>query len=149
MRPSFDRNIEYLVTHAPRPDMRRSKDSTEATKHFIDLERYGPDAATRMPMDWETAVKLYSKYSLLKYGYVPYHVLYMKSKLTGAFKTGNKDSILFYAADIGHYIGDANVPLHTTVNYDEQLTNHRGLHSFCESLIPELLFGDFNPPAGH
>jgi hypothetical protein len=62
----------------------------------------------------------------------------MKDRLTGAFRARNKDSILFYAADLGHYIGDANVPLHTTVNYDGQLTNQKGLHSLWESMIPEL-----------
>jgi hypothetical protein len=61
----------------------------------------------------------------------------MKEKLTEAFKTSNKDSILFYAADMGHYIGDANVPLHVTSNYDGQLTNQKGLHSLWESVIPE------------
>ena len=38
----------------------------------------------------------------------------MKEKLTAAFQDrGNKDSILFYAADMGHYISDSHVPLHT------------------------------------
>ncbi len=135
--PFFYQNIEYLVNNAPRPDVRRNQDSTEATKHFIDLEMFGKDAVTKMPEDWASAVKLYSKDSLLKYGYVPYHIVYMKEKLTEAFKTSNKDSILFYAADMGHYIGDANVPLHVTSNYDGQLTNQKGLHSLWESVIPE------------
>jgi hypothetical protein len=39
---------------------------------------------------------------------------------------------------MGHYIGDANVPLHTTINYDGQLTGQRGLHALWESMIPEL-----------
>ncbi|MCW3087918.1 MAG: hypothetical protein JWQ78_1304, partial [Sediminibacterium sp.] len=140
----FYRNIDYLVTNATRPDSRRNQDSTEATKHFIDLEMYGTDAANRMPVDWEPAVKLYTKDSLLKYGYVPYHVIYMKGKLTEAFRSGNKDSILFYAADLGHYIEDANVPLHTSVNYDGQLTNQKGLHSLWESVIPEIEIGNYN-----
>jgi hypothetical protein len=149
MSPFFYSNMEYLVINAPRPDTRRNQDSTEATKHFIDLEMYGADAATQMPMDWESAVKLYSKDSLLKYGYVPYHIIYMKGRLTEAFRNGNKDSILFYAADLGHYIGDANVPLHTSVNYDGQLTNQRGLHSLWESMIPELEIGNYDLSSRH
>ena len=149
MRPFFYQNMEYLVTNAPRPDMRRNQDSTEATKHFIDLEMYGPEAINKMPLDWQSAIILYSKDSLLKYGYVPYHVLYMKDKLTEAFTTGNKDSILFYAADLGHYIGDANVPLHTTVNYDGQLTNQKGLHSLWESVIPEIEIGNYSLYSRH
>ena len=62
----------------------------------------------------------------------------MQKKLTHAFSQGNRDSILFYAADISHYIADAHVPLHTTLNYDGQLTNQKGLHNLWESTIPEL-----------
>jgi len=149
MSPFFYRNMDYLVTNATRPDTRRNTDSTEASKHFIDLEMYGTDAANKMPLDWQSAVKLYSKDSLLKYGYVPYHVIYMKGKLTQAFKSGNKDSILFYAADLGHYIEDANVPLHTTANYDGQLSNQKGIHSLWESMIPELEIGNYNLYSSH
>ena len=149
MRPFFYSNMNYLVTNAPRPDMRRSQDSTEATKHFIDLEMYAIDATHQMPMDWLSAIQLYSKDSLLKYGYVPYHIIYMKGRLTEAFRSGNKDSILFYAADIGHYIEDANVPLHTTVNYDGQYTNQKGIHSLWESMIPELEIGSYNLYSSH
>lgn len=149
MVPFFYQNMDYLVTNAPRPDMRRNQDSTEATKHFIDLEMYGEQAATRMPMDWQAAQKIYTRDSLLKYGYVPYHIVYMKGKLTEAFRKGNKDSILFYATDLGHYIGDANVPLHTSVNYDGQLTDQKGLHSLWESMIPEILIGNYNLYSDH
>ena len=37
----FYRNMDYIVKNAPRPDQRRNEDSTEATKHFIDIEMYG------------------------------------------------------------------------------------------------------------
>lgn len=149
IRPFFYKNLERLVADAPRPDERRNSDSTEAPKHFIDLEMYGENAGYTMPFDWGKAIKQYSKDSLEKYGYVPYHVMYMKMKLTDAFKQKNKDSILFYAADIGHYIGDAHVPLHTTVNYDGQLTNQKGLHSLWESMIPELEIDQYQLYSSH
>ena len=149
MRVFFFDNMDNLVSNAPRPDTRRNQDSTEASKHFIDLELYGEDAAHRMPMDWPEAVKQYSRDSLLKYGYVPYHILYMKERLTAAFRSRNKDSILFYATDMGHYIGDANVPLHTTANYDGQLSGQKGLHSLWESTIPELFLGGYNLYSPH
>ena len=41
MRGFFVEHMEYMVRNAPRPDIRRNTDSTEATKHFIDLEMYG------------------------------------------------------------------------------------------------------------
>lgn len=143
MQRFFYRHMDYLVYNAPRPDIRRNTDSTEDTKHFIDLEAYGDSAAYKMPLKWQEAVGLFTKDTLLKYGYVPYHIVAMKEKLTNAFRQQNRDSILFYAADIGHYIGDAHVPLHTTINYDGQLTNQRGLHSLWESFIPELEINNY------
>ncbi len=138
VQPFFYANMEYLVQHSVRPDQRRNEDSTEAPKHFIDLEVFGDSAAWKMPFTWEDAVRLYTKDSLVKYGFVPYHIITMKNRLTNAFRSGNRDSILFYAADLGHYIGDANVPLHTSLNYDGQLTGQKGLHSLWESTIPEI-----------
>jgi hypothetical protein len=39
-------------------------------------------------------------------------------KLTQAFKEKRKSEILFIAADLGHYIADAHMPLHTSDNHD-------------------------------
>ena len=37
------------------------------------------------------------------------------------------------AADLGHYVGDAHMPLHITRNYNGQYTNQSGVHSRYES----------------
>ncbi len=149
MRPFFYSNLDYLAKNAPRPDLRRNEDPTEATKHFIDLEKFGDSAAWKMPMKWEDAVQQYGEDNLLKYGYLPYYVITMKNRLANAFRLGNKDSILFYAADLGHYVGDAHVPLHTTVNYDGQLTDQKGLHSLWESTIPEIELDQYTLHSRH
>jgi hypothetical protein len=149
MQYFFHRNMNYLVKYSVRPDQRRSEDPTEATKHFVDLENYGDSAAWRMPLTWEAAVKKYGKDSLLKNGYVPYHIIAMKEKLTNAFRSGNKDSILFYATDLAHYISDANVPLHVSANYDGQLSNQKGLHSLWESTIPEIELSQYDLHSRH
>lgn len=138
MRPFFYKNLDSIVEEAIRPDQRRNQDPKEAPKHFIDIEMYGDSALWKMPLTWDDAVKKYSKDTLFKYGYVPYHVIAMKNHLIDAFRSGNADSIVFYATDLGHYIGDANVPLHTTTNYDGQLTNQKGLHWLWESGVPNL-----------
>lgn len=134
---------KYLVNNAPRPDQRRNTDKTEDTKHFIDLEKYGHNAANEMPLDWASAVKKYSEDSLKMYGWGPYNAIMQLDLLTKAFREGNQDSILFYAADLGHYIGDLHVPLHTTINYDGQLTGQNGLHALWESTIPELVLDQY------
>jgi hypothetical protein len=48
----------------------------------------------------------------------------MMEKLTQAFKEKRKSEILFIAADLGHYIADAHMPLHTD-NHDGQLTDQK------------------------
>ncbi|MCU7548126.1 zinc dependent phospholipase C family protein [Chitinophagaceae bacterium LB-8] len=143
MRPFFYENMDYLVKNSVRPDQRRNSDKSEEPKHYIDAEAYGDSALWVMPHQWDNAVAKYSKDTLLAYGYVPYWVMVMKERLTNAFKQENKDSILFYAADMGHYIADAHVPLHTTMNYDGQLTGQKGLHSLWESTIPEIELSQF------
>ena len=149
MQPFFYKNMDYIVKQSVRPDERRNTDSLEASKHFIDFEAFGDSAAWKMPYDWNEAVTKYSKDTLLEYGYVPYVIITMKVRLTDAFRQKNTDSILFYAADMGHYIGDAHVPLHTTINYDGQMTGQKGLHSLWESTVPALDFNTYNLSSKH
>ena len=82
--------------------------------------------------------KVLAKDRFSEYGILPYHLVKMQSRLTQAFEQGDVNKILRLSADIGHYIGDAHVPLHTTENYNGQLTNQVGIHAFWESRLPEL-----------
>ena len=72
------------------------------------------------------------------YGILPYHLLAYHKRLVRAFRTFDHVLIVRLSTEIGHYISDAHVPLHTTLNYDGQLTGQDGLHAFWESRIPEL-----------
>lgn len=76
--------------------------------------------------------------SLTSHGILPYHLLQMHRRLARAFKSGDAGLILQVSSEIGHYIADAHVPLHTTMNYNGQLTGQTGIHAFWESRIPEL-----------
>ena len=71
-------------------------------------------------------------------GIVPYHLKKAFGDLVEAFRQKNTLRILRLSSDFGHYIGDAHVPLHTTKNYNGQLTDQIGIHAFWESRIPEL-----------
>ena len=73
-----------------------------------------------------------------EHGIVPFHLAFMQKKLEKAFLAKNIPSILRLSAEMGHYLGDAHVPLHTTENYNGQLTDQLGIHGFWESRIPEL-----------
>ena len=92
----------------------------------------------------ENYTTAFAKDQLSQHGIVPWHLEKTLNGLTKAFKELDQKKILRYTADIGHYIGDAHVPLHTTENYNGQLTNQVGIHGFWESRLPELFSKDYN-----
>lgn len=134
----YKKHIEYISEHAVDPDRRRNVTADEAPRHYIDIDHYGPQAFDSVPKFWKAAVLKYTEDTLKAYGIVPWHIEKMVYRLQEAFKNENLDLILHYSADLGHYIADAHVPLHTTENYNGQLTNQKGIHGFWESRIPEL-----------
>lgn len=142
--PFFRHHIEYLTAHATDPDSRRSAVPEEAPRHYIDLDYYGTYPFDSLPRRWQDAVARYSEDTLQAYGIVPWHVQRMYYRLVEAFKEGDEERILKTCADLGHYVADAHVPLHATLNYNGQLTNQHGIHSLLESRIPELFHENFD-----
>ena len=80
--------------------------------------------------------------SFSDYGILPFSLLESHYRLVRAFETEDIPLILRLSADYGHYISDAHVPLHTTENYNGQLSGQDGIHAFWESRIPELYAED-------
>lgn len=140
----FKENIRFLSENAVNPDRRRYAVEGEAEKHFIDADIYGDSAVYTLPRYWDGAVELYGEDMLRAYGIGPWNVYRVKLDLTQAFSRRDPKAILRLAADLGHYIGDINVPLHTTENYNGQLTGQYGIHGFWESRIPELLSDQYD-----
>jgi hypothetical protein len=140
----YKKNIEYLSEAAVNPDRRRYTVPEEAARHYIDLDDYGDSAAFKLPRYWSDAVKKYGEDSLQARGIVPWHIYRMYFQLKEAFLLNDPERILRVSADLGHYIADAHVPLHTTKNYDGQLTGQVGIHGFWESRLPELYFEQYD-----
>lgn len=134
----YKKHIEYITEHAVDPDKRRYSIPEEAPRHYIDIDHYGPSAFDSMPKFWKKAVAKYSEDTLNAYGIVPWWIDVMTYRLAEAFRQGDVDRILRLSAELGHYVGDAHVPLHTTENYNGQLTNQHGIHGFWESRVPEV-----------
>ncbi|MBL0063771.1 MAG: S1/P1 Nuclease [Bacteroidetes bacterium] len=137
----YKEHIDFLTEHAVDPDKRRYSDKEEPPRHYIDIDHYGEHPFDSVPMYWKTAVEKFTEDTLKAYGIVPWHIHSMMFRLTEAFRAKDVDRILYYSANIGHYIGDAHVPLHCTENYNGQMTNQTGIHGFWESRLPEL-YGD-------
>ena len=142
----YKRNLNYITEHAIDPDKRRYAVKDEAPRHYIDIEHFGEgmEAFKEVPRNWNEAVLKYTEDTLLTYGIVPWHIDKMVFRLTKAFSEGNLDRILRNSTEIGHYIGDAHVPLHTTENYNGGMTNQRGIHGFWESRLPELFSDNYD-----
>ncbi len=134
----YKKHIEYITSHAVDPDKRRNVNADEAARHYIDIDHYGEHPFDSVPKYWKRAVEKYTEDTLNAYGIVPWHIEKMMYRLTEAFRNENLDLILHYSADLGHYVADSHVPLHTTENYNGQMTNQKGIHGFWESRIPEL-----------
>lgn len=139
----YKANADFIIEHAVDPDKRRYGVKGEAECHYIDMDKYcfgekDCDPFENVPKRWNDAVAKFTEDTLRAHGIVPWHVNLMLFKLTKAFEEENLTRILHLSAEIGHYIGDAHVPLHTTSNYNGQKTNQRGIHGFWESRLPEL-----------
>lgn len=143
----YKKHIEFITEHAVDPDKRRYAIEGEAPRHYIDIDHYKEDTLTPfqvVPKKWKEAVAKFTEDTLQAYGIVPWHVNRMHHWLTKAFKEKDLAQILKLSAEIGHYIGDASVPLHTTENYNGQLTGQKGIHGFWESRIPELYSEEYD-----
>ena len=138
MQAFYYRHMADVVRLSTAPDERRSSTPGEAPRHFIDIDHYSEDDPfTKVPRRYDKAVERFSSDTLKKYGTVPWVVLEMKDSLTEAFRRRDTVGIVRFSAELAHYIGDSFVPLHTTINYDGQLTNQNGLHSLWESQLVE------------
>jgi hypothetical protein len=140
----YKKNIRYITEAAVNPDRRRYAVVDEAARHYLDIDHYGDSAVYKMPRYWKEAVALYSEDTLKAYGIVPWHINTMYYRLKDAFMLRDPAKILFNSAELGHYIADAHVPLHTTENYNGQLTGQEGIHGFWESRLPELFAGNYD-----
>ena len=134
----FKPNIGFLSEHAVDPDKRRYMIASEGAHHFLDIDHYGVYPYSSLPRNYNLAIQKYSSDTLQKYGIVPWWAQIMMIRLTKAFREKDKQAILKTAAELGHYIADAHVPLHVCSNHNGQLTHQEGIHAFWESRVPEL-----------
>lgn len=146
MRSFYFNHNDFLTMQASVPDLRKYVLglNAEFSRHYFDVEVYGANALNDVPKDWNNAVNKYGKRKLYNNGILPWQIQLTMKKLTDAFKTRNKAQILLLSADLAHYVGDGYQPLHTTQNYDGQLSGQKGLHALFESQLPESFGGNYN-----
>ena len=144
MFPFYKKHLQFITENAVNPDKRCYAVEGEAPRHYIDLEYYGDSVFCEEPWYWPQAVEAHTQDVLMQHGILPWHIYRMKHALTEAFRHKDGRRILRLSADIGHYIADANVPLHTSENYNGQFTGQEGIHGLWETRLPELFLDSYD-----
>ena len=156
LRDAWGGDPTVLVRHATSADARKHTDTLESPRHYLDLDDVldvWPEASSSAELvgvswqDYCTMVtSLDSTLDPRKFGVLPWqlHWTYLKLVALMAPKDSTPvalDDVLRTAADLGHYLADAHVPLHTTGNYNGQRTNQTGIHALWETHNVEHLMG--------
>lgn len=143
----YKEHKDYLYEHAVDPDKRRHSVVGEAEKHFIDLNQYGSslsEVEKSIKLSWACAIEKFTEDTLREHGIGPWNALWSYHSLVKAFEENDKDRILQVSSELGHYIADLHVPLHTTSNYNGQETNQVGIHALWETRLPELFSAEYD-----
>lgn len=127
MRTFFEANRQFLMDHANDPDDWMKKDRYERMRHYIYLDKYGFFPYLKLPHSFKDAVQQYGSGRIHRDGLLPWTVGDFSLRLTNAFKARDWNAVRIDAAALGHYVADAHDPLHTTQNYDGQLSGQSGL----------------------
>ncbi len=125
---SFKAWKDYIVQHSSDADIRRKSDKTEAPRHYIDIDFYKEFLSGNMIENKDELISKYGDSTVTANGILPWATQETLNNLTEAFKEKNRDKALIYAADLGHYVADGHQPMHTTVDYNGQLTDQKGIH---------------------
>jgi hypothetical protein len=137
IRPFFENNRQFLVEHANDPDEWMKKDRYERKRHYIYLDKYGVFPYPALPHDYRRAMEQFSSGRINRDGVLPWQIGDFSLRLTKAMKAGNWEEVKSDAAALAHSVADAHDPLHTTQNFDGQLTQQTGLAARFEIRLPD------------
>lgn len=138
----FKAHQHELMVRAVDADKRKHGVKEEAERHYIDLDHYSDGIS---PCGWHEACERYTEDTLRSRGILPWSIERVYNQLVDEMSNCDaRDSsaaslsrVLRLSADLGHYIGDAHVPLHTTANYNGQFTGQIGIHALWETHVYE------------
>ena len=123
----------YFGAHASDADTRKSRDPSEAPKHFLDIDFY--PAFQNLTPRIDSILAIYGTSTVTTHGTLIWATVQTYDSLVTSLRSGQIARAESIAADLGHYVGDGHQPLHVTVNYDGQLTGNNGIHSRYETTM--------------
>jgi len=128
--------IQTLADSASVPDYRKSDDPTEAPKHYIDIDYYAEFIQNgAISQSLANNISIHGSTNVYDWGILPWATIATFDSLKNCFQRGDINKALFFACDLGHYVGDGHMPLHITKNYDGAMTGNTGIHSRYESTM--------------
>lgn len=127
IRSFFEANRQFLIDHANDPDDWIKKDRYERMRHYIYLDKYGLFPYLSLPHAYKRALEKHGSGKIARAGVLPWQIGEYSLRLTNDLKAQKWEAAKLDAAVLGHYVADAHDPLHTTQNFDGQLTAEAGL----------------------
>lgn len=133
---------DYLAAHASDADNRKNTDASEDKKHYINIEEYTEFISSgKIPENLNTAIRIYGAGKVESIGILPWATITTVDSLKNAFARKDWGKAEYFAADLGHYVGDGHMPLHVTINYDGKNGTHTGLHSRYDGIASRFPSG--------
>lgn len=120
--------VQLIMKMSLEPDKRKSTTPGEYEKHYMDIDYYKEFLNGEMIHDKNELIGIYGDSIVAAMGILPWAVLSAYEDLKFAFKNNDSEKIILYIADLCHYVADAYQPLHTSQNYDGELTGQKGIH---------------------
>lgn len=136
IRPFFEAARVSVVEHSIAPDLWPTAGWTEErSRHYFHLDDYGAHPFKEVPRDMNEAIKKHGLEFVTRNGTLPWRTVEVQRELAEAFRqrdSQSREKIKFLSSVLGHYVSDAHVPFHATVNHDGQLTQQTGIHARFE-----------------
>jgi len=127
IRPFFENNRQFIVQHVNDSYEMMKTDRYERMRHYIFLDKYGVFPFPNLPHNYYLAKEKFSSWRISRDGMLPWQIGEFSLRLTKDMKAGDWEQVKLDAATLAHYVADAHDPLHTTQNYDGQLSLQSGL----------------------
>jgi hypothetical protein len=133
----FRDNREAIVDRVLEPDtvLKRKYGRRERIRHYTDLEDLSRPPFTDIPPDYNAARARYGRARLEEAGILPWNAEWVYGRLVVAMRRRDTRETMRLAGLLGHYVADAFAPLHSTRNYDGQLTGNDGVHEYYETAM--------------
>ena len=131
LRSYFRARKEFLIEHAIDPDRQAHEDPSERPHHYTELDGYDlpPFRTFRRQFTQEGMAAP----SNPEHGDSIWQIEHYTQRLTDALRRRRWDDADHAALFLAHYAADLTQPLHTTINFDGQLSGQTGIHARFET----------------